>query len=150
MEDLSPEAIIKFLDMQPLPVEGGMLAQTWIDEHSSGIYYLLQRPQTSGLHRLRHVEIFQYHGGAPARMLLLHEDGRISEPVLGLSLAQGQRPQVVVPPRTWQATETLGQWSLLGTYMSPPYNDNEIEFGKAEALIPLYPSASARIRRLER
>jgi uncharacterized protein len=150
MEKLTPAVIIEKLSMQPLPVEGGMIAQSWRDDHSSAIYYLLEAPQTSGLHRLRNVEVFQFHGGAPAKMLLLHESGEVEEPVLGLDLRQGQRPQVVVPGGTWQATETLGEWSLLGTYMSPPYSDEDIDFGKSSILISLYPSVAERIRRLGR
>lgn len=32
-----PSDIVNLLGMKPLPVEGGMMVQTWMDEHSSAI-----------------------------------------------------------------------------------------------------------------
>ncbi|HEY8372175.1 MAG TPA: cupin domain-containing protein [Pseudonocardiaceae bacterium] len=145
---MDPERIVTELGLQPLPVEGGLWAQTWRDTHGSAIYYLLVAPDFSGLHRLAHPEVFAYHAGAPARMLLLYPDGRIEEPVLGPDLTAGQRPQVAVPAGVWQATEPLGTWSLLGTFMAPPYTDDVVEFACAADLVPRYPDHAERIRRL--
>jgi hypothetical protein len=114
------------LGLRPLPVEGGLWTQTYRDEHCSAIYYLLVDPAFSALHRLPHPEIWVHHAGAPARLTLI--DGDVEHPVLGPDLAAGQRPQVVVPAGTWQGCRTLGQWSLLGTFMAPPYSDDTVEF----------------------
>jgi uncharacterized protein len=147
---MSPEEIIEMLGLQPLPVEGGLYKENLQkNPHASAIYYMLVAPDVSRLHRLTHMEIFSYHAGAPARMLLLHPDGRIERPVLGMDLAAGERPQVIVPPDTWQATETLGEWSLLGTVMSPPYSDDNVTFADS-ALADDYPAAAEDIRRLAR
>ncbi|WP_073489005.1 cupin domain-containing protein [Streptoalloteichus hindustanus] len=150
MNRTHPEAarIIAALGLLPLPTEGGHWAQTWRDEHGSAIYYLLAAPEFSALHRLAHPEVFAHHVGAPARMFLAHPDGRVEEPVLGPDIDAGQRPQVVVPAGTWQATETLGAWSLLGTFMAPPYTDDVVEFAAAADLVARYPEHAERIRRL--
>jgi predicted cupin superfamily sugar epimerase len=145
---MTPESIIAALGLAPLPTEGGRWAQTWRDGHGSAIYYLLVAPEFSALHRLAHAEVFGYHAGAPARMLLAHADGRVTRPVLGPDLAAGQRPQVAVPAGTWQATEPLGAWSLLGTFMAPPYTDEAVEFARADDLAARYPEHTAEIRRL--
>ena len=143
------ELIIETLGLQPLPVEGGHWAQTWRDSNGTGIYYLLAAPEFSALHRLEHPEIYSFHAGAPARMLLLHPDGSVTRPVLGIDLAAGQRPQVAVPAGVWQATETTGAWTLLGTFMAPPYTDDCVTF--ADASLPAaYPAAAPDIRRLTR
>lgn len=139
--------IVAALGLQPLPVEGGHWAQTWRDANCTGIYYLLRSPEFSALHRLTHPEIYSFHAGAPARMLLLHPDGSVTRPVLGIDFAAGQRPQVTVPAGVWQATETLGEWSLLGTFMAPPYTDDCVTFGD-ETLAADYPAAAPDIRRL--
>lgn len=133
------------LGLAPLPVEGGLFAQSHRDEACSAIYYLLRRPQRSALHRLDRVEIYAFHDGAPARMLLLHPDGRITRPVLGLG--DGARPQVIVPAGTWQATETTGDYTLLGTVVVPPYTDDCVEFATAQ-LADRYPEAAVDVRRL--
>ncbi|GDY32974.1 cupin domain-containing protein [Gandjariella thermophila] len=145
---MEPAEIIEALGLAPLPTEGGRWAQTWRDAHGSAIYYLLVAPEFSALHRLAHPEVFAYHAGAPARMLLAHADGSVSRPVLGPDLVAGQRPQVAVPAGTWQATETLGAWSLLGTFMAPPYTDDAVEFGRAGELASRYPDHAGDIRRL--
>ncbi|WP_031465696.1 cupin domain-containing protein [Sciscionella sediminilitoris] len=138
---------ISELGLSPLPVEGGLWAQSHRDADSSGIYYLLQAPAFSALHRLDRAEVFLFHGGAPARMLLLHPDGSVTRPVLGVGA--GERPQVFVPANTWQATETLGDYSLLGTVVVPPYTEDCVRFADPE-LADRYPSAAADIRRLAR
>jgi len=131
--------ITALLGLHPLPVEGGMWAQAWRDEHCSAIYYLLAPPEISVMHVLDRVEIFFYHGGAPMRLTLLHPDGRMQRPVLGTDLAAGQRPQVIVPPGVWQAGESLGDWSLVSTAVSPPYVDECVRFGSAKALSARFP-----------
>lgn len=146
---MHPNEIIKALGLQPLPVEGGLYKENLNgDPNASAIYYMLVAPQFSRLHKLTSLEIFVYHAGAPAKMLLLHPDGRVERPVLGMDLAAGQRPQVVVPAGTWQATETTGEWSLLGTMMAPPYNDDIITYAEAGSLGEQYPTATEDISRL--
>lgn len=143
-----PQRVIEALGLQPLPVEGGWFAQTWRDEQATAIYYLLAAGEFSALHRLAHLEIYAYHAGAPTRMLLLCPDGEVRRPVLGPDLDAGQRPQIVVPAGVWQASETLGAWSLVGTVVVPPYTDDIVEFGTATELAAGYPAAVEAIRLL--
>jgi predicted cupin superfamily sugar epimerase len=144
---MGTEEIIRALGLRPLPVEGGLFAENVQDEHASSIYYLLLAHQFSALHRLTRMEIFVHHAGAPARMFLLHPDGLVRRPVLGMDLKAGQRPQVVVPAGTWQATETLGEWTLMGTVVSPPYTDDCVTFADEELALK-YPDHAEDIRRL--
>ena len=146
---VTPDGIVAALGLEPLPVEGGHWAQTWRDANGTGIYYLLTAPEFSALHRLTHPEIYSFHAGAPARMLLLHPDGSVTRPVLGIDLDAGQRPQVAVPAGVWQATETTGDWTLLGTFMAPPYTDDCVSFADG-SLAASHPAAAEDIRRLTR
>jgi len=142
-----PSDFVTHLGLQPLPVEGGRWAQSWRSADGSAIYYLLVAPELSAPHRLDRVEVWVHHAGAPAAMLLLHPDGSVERPVLGTDVAAGERPQVVVPAGTWQATVTLGSWSLLGTVVVPPYTDDCIEFESAAELARRYPEAAADLRK---
>lgn len=142
--------IIAALGLVPLLPEGGHVGETWRAEGSSAIYYLVERPDFSGLHRLEHVEIWAWHAGSPLRMLLLGPGGEIHRPVLGPDLAAGERPQVVVLPGWWQAAEPAGEWTLASTFMAPPYSEEIITFGDAAALAAAYPAAADDIRRLGR
>jgi predicted cupin superfamily sugar epimerase len=135
----TPQEITSILGLAPLPVEGGQWAQSWRSEDCSAIYYLLAAPEFSAVHRLDRVEIFTYHAGAPTRMWLI-ADGQVRTHVLGPDLAAGQRPQVAVPRGTWQAARTLGEWTLMGCVVTPPYTDDCVEFASAAGLAAEYPS----------
>ncbi|MBN8206516.1 cupin domain-containing protein [Microbacterium esteraromaticum] len=62
---LTADGIGEMLGMAPVPIEGGLYAQTWRDEQSTGIYYLMTPDDCSGLHALPGVELWSYHAGAP-------------------------------------------------------------------------------------
>lgn len=144
---LDPRRITDILGLEPLPIEGGLFTQSWRDETCSAIYYLLAAPEYSAFHRLDRIEIFAYHAGAPTRMLLL-DNGKVTEHVLGPDLAAGQRPQVTVRPGVWQAAETLGEWTLMGTVVVPPYTDGCVEFATGDELAAEYPADAERLRAL--
>jgi predicted cupin superfamily sugar epimerase len=146
-DPLTPQQIMDVLELGELDVEGGLFSQSWRDERCSAIYYLLVAPDFSALHRLEHLEIYHYHAGAPARFFLMR-DGRVREPVLGPDLAAGQRPQLAVPAGVWQASRPLGEWSLMGTVVVPPYTDDCVEFADARRLGAAYPEHAARIGEL--
>jgi predicted cupin superfamily sugar epimerase len=144
----SPEQIIELLRLSPLPGEGGMWAQTWIDAHGSGIYFLIRPHDPSHLHRLDGPELWHHYIGHSCRLLLLHPDGHITRPVLGTDLGAGERPCVAVPAGTWMAAETNGSYSLVGTTMAPAFNEGGFELGDSADLSSRYPSAADDIRRL--
>jgi len=144
----APADIAGALGLEPLPHEGGMFVQTLVDEHSTAIYYLLESPAVSAMHRLTSTEVFHFYAGSPARMLLLRPEGTVEEPVLGVDLAAGERPQVIVPAGTWQGTSSLGAWTLLGTTMAPGFTWDGFELGERAALVERWPGASVRIEEL--
>ncbi len=143
----TPSEITELLGLTPLPIEGGLFAQSWRSDTCSAIYYLLTAPEFSAVHRLDRIEIFTYHAGAPTRMLLL-ANGVARSVVLGADLAAGERPQVVVPAGTWQAASPMGEWTLMGCVVVPPYTDDCVEFGVADELAAEYPADADRIRAL--
>jgi hypothetical protein len=148
LRDVEPAAIVRALGLEPLPHEGGMFAQTLVDQHSTAIYYLLEPPAVSAMHRLTSTEVFHFYAGSSALMLLLHADGSTDEPVLGTDLARGERPQMIVPAGTWQGTSTLGGWTLLGTTMAPGFTWDGFELGERAALVAQWPDVRARIEEL--
>lgn len=147
---MKAERVIDLLGLQPLPTEGGMWAQTWRDEHSSAIYFLLRPGDFSAVHRVEGPEMWHHYAGAAAEMLLLYEDGSTAAPRLGDDLEAGERPFVAVPGRVWMAAAAVGDWSLVGTTMAPPFRVEEMEMGRASDLAERYPSVAGRIRSLIR
>ena len=143
-------AWVERLGLEPLEHEGGLFRRMHLDEHSSAIYYLLAAPDFSALHSLDSVEVYHWYAGSPVRLLLLHPDGRHEEVLLGPDHAAGQLPQAVVPPGVMQGSSSAGEWSLIGTTMSPPFRWEGFELGKRPELTAKYPAASERIAALTR
>lgn len=142
--------LIQALGLEPLPHEGGLYRQTYADQSSTAIYYLLAGGDFSALHRLTGPEVYHHYAGASVRLLLLEPDGQTREVVLGGDIAAGERPQVVVPAGVWQGSSSQGAWSLIGTTMSPPFSWDGFELGERAALAAAYPAAANRIAALTR
>ncbi len=135
MSDLSAGQIIALLGLTPLPHEGGMWAQTRIDAHSSGIYFLLRPGDSSQLHRLGGPETWHYYAGAPVQMVLLPPEGPAETPVLHNRITDGSRPQIQVEAGVAMGAYTTGDWSLVGTTMAPPYDPDTFELiGRSDAV----------------
>jgi hypothetical protein len=61
-----------------------------------------------------------------------------------------ERPQVTVPGGWWQACEPIGDWTLVSTFMAPPYAEDIVAFEGGAALAEAHPEHAERIRRLAR
>lgn len=142
------ETVIRELRLEPLPQEGGMYRRKFKDENSTSIYFLLEPDSPTMLHRLPGPELFHFYAGAPAKIHILGpEPGEARHPMLGIGLEEGERPQILVPGGTWQAAETTGSWSLVGTTMAPGFHWDRFEIGKPERLLPNWPEQRELIER---
>lgn len=156
MPSLTAEEMIAWLELKPLPVEGGFYRETYRAEESyrpgkalaTAIYYLLTPRTHSALHRLPADEIFHfYQGGAVTMLQLGPEGGKVL--TLGNDLRAGQQPQVVVPRGTWQGSFLAsGELALLGTTMAPGFDFSDYEAGGRAALLAEYPPFAELIHRL--
>jgi hypothetical protein len=142
------EEIARRLRLLPLPQEGGLFRETHRDARSSSIYFMLLDGMVSAIHRLDGMEVYHWYAGAPLRMLLLHPDGRVEQPVLGPDIAGGQQPQIHVPAGVWQGSSSAGEWTLVGTTMAPPFDWTGLHMGDVDELVAKYPRAATRIRAL--
>lgn len=148
-QELTGQRVAEVLRLAPHPEEGGQFAETFRDQASTAIYYLLSRGEISPMHRLgTRAEVFHHYAGAPMQMLHLHPDGSHDEPVLGPDLAAGQRPQIVIPAGVWQGASPLGDWSLVGCTVAPPFEFADFAHGDRDELIAGWPDTEARIRDL--
>ena len=147
MGELTPEEIVRILELEPLPGEGGLFRNTLDDGVSTAIYFLVERDRPTMLHRLPGSETFHFYMGAPARLLMLLPEGEVERPVLGTDLLANERPQMTVPGGRWQALETLGDWTLVGTTMAPGYHEEDFELAAREELLRGWPGAAELIRR---
>ena len=152
------DLIIKQLGLEPHP-ERGFYRQTYrasLDVPSSthgaaraastAIYFLVtaSEPDTY-LHRLKSDEIFHLYDGGPLDILRLFPDGAWDVARLGMDLAAGERPQVVIPAGTWFGTALAA-----GCTVAPGFDFADFELAAGPDLAARYPEAAARIQRMTR
>ncbi len=121
---MTPDSIIKSLDMQPHP-EGGWYKETWrnpTEPRSLGtaIYFLLEAHQHSHWHRVDADEMWHWYAGSAME---LHQfDGKVTTvEILGTDLVSGQRPQLLVPANDWQKSVPVDGWVLVGCTVCPGF-----------------------------
>ena len=158
-------AIIEQLGLEPHP-ERGYYRETYrsssdvhSDRHggrraaSTAIYFLVtaNEPATY-LHRLLSDEVFHLYDGGPLEIVRLFPDGRSDVAVLGMNLAAGERPQVVVPAGTWFGTTLRPGAShcLVGCTVAPGFDFADFELAEGPELESRYPALADRIRRMSR
>lgn len=124
---LSADEVVRRLELQRHP-EGGYFKETFRDDdgedgrsHGTAIYYLLPAGEISRWHRVDATEIWHFYAGAPMALSVSADGTSVSEQQLGPDIANGQRPQLVVPAHVWQSAETLGAWTLVGCTVSPGF-----------------------------
>lgn len=140
--------VIKYLDLKPLPYEGGMFRQTYVSNSkdsdrptSTAIYFLLTENNFSHLHRLPTDEVYHFYLGDRVEVLELFPDGTSKKTILGSDLANGEQPQYVSRAGAWQGLKVVegGKFALLGTTMAPGYVDTDYEHGERAELCEQYP-----------
>lgn len=160
---LSADDLIRTLNLQPHPKEGGFFRETYRSvessefpgyssarSHGTAIYYLLKPGTYSALHLLHSDEVFHFYLGGPVRMLQLLPDGTGREIVLGSRLDKGEQLQVVVPRGVWQGTclEPGSDFALLGCTVAPGFDYADYVHGARDELVNQYPQHRDMIERL--
>ncbi len=125
--------IINELGLTPHP-EGGHYRETWRAQTRDGaraagtaIYFLLSEGEVSHWHRVDAAEIWHWYAGAALELSIAQEGETPTPYLLGTDLADGERPQVIVPPNAWQSARSLGAWTLVGCTVSPGFEFEKFE-----------------------
>jgi uncharacterized protein len=87
---------------------------------------LLARGERSHWHRVDAAEVWHWYAGAPL-VLATAAEGSVARVVLGPNLANGERPQAVVPAHVWQSAESCGDWTLVGCTVAPGFEFSGFE-----------------------
>lgn len=135
--ELSP--LVAALNMQP-HVEGGWYKEEWKASYqipqsvlpdtysgprfsASSTYFLLHAHEISEWHTVLSDELWLWHSGSPVE-LKLGGNGENPENeevlILGMDIAAGQSPQVLVPAGVWQTARPLGDEPVLVTCVVAP------------------------------
>jgi len=166
---LSAEKIIKLLQLEQLPVEGGYFRQVFKssetiskDAFTKGRFvsdkiffthiYYLTTPENpySRMHRLVSDEIAYFYYGDPVNHILLYPDGSHEIMTMGKDLEAGQIPVMLLPKNVWQGSylQPGGKFALTGATMAPGWDDSDFELGDRQLLQAAYPDVADIIYRL--
>jgi predicted cupin superfamily sugar epimerase len=163
---MTADDLIRALNLQPHPVEGGFFRETYRSADTlprsvlpnnpgdrslgTAIYYLLTPQTVSALHLLPTDEIFHFYLGDPVQMLQLGPDGSSKKLLLGTNVLEGELPQTVVPGGVWQGSFLLpgGKFALLGATMAPGFDYADYRGADREALQKTYPGMDELIAKL--
>ena len=159
------QTIIELLGLEPHP-ERGYYRETYkaslsvqsaahdaARAASTAIYFLVTASEPATyLHRLKSDEIFHLYDGGPLEILRLFPDGTWDVARLGMNLAAGERPQIVIPAGTWFGTALTPGTShcLVGCTVAPGFDFADFELAEGPELEARYPGAADRIRRMSR
>lgn len=136
---MTADEVVRHLALAPHP-EGGYFRETFRDAAredgraaSTAIYYLLRAGERSRWHRVRDAaEVWHWYSGAPLRLDI---DGASHR--LGPDILAGEAPQAVVPAGSWQAAESLGDWTLVGCTVAPGFEFSSFEMAPPSWAPPL-------------
>ncbi len=143
--------VIQLLGLEPLIPEGGYFKRTYqskfdlqfkgeVRPSMSAIYYLVTPESFSALHQLTTDEIYHFYAGDPLELHMIAPSGEYRVQVLGMDLASGQVPQVVVPSGYWQCSKqkhnSIG-YSLVGTTVSPGFDFADFTLASHEDLLKM-------------
>ena len=152
---ISAQEIIKELNLEPLPEEGGFYRQTYRSQlkilktsdpateryAGTAIYFMLTPDSFSALHRLKFDEVYHFYSGDPVEMIQINDDGKLDRFLIGNNVVASQAPQVVAPKGVWQASRLAegGRWALMGATMAPGFENADFEMASSKALLQSYP-----------
>lgn len=152
------EEIMRQYDLRPHP-EGGFYRRTYRSADripagalpsefgsdrpcSTAIYFLLGLNDMSRLHRIRQDETWHFYLGGPLRLVMLDDTGRFTEVTLGPHIQNGQEVQYTVPKGCWFGARPLPEspYAFVGCTVAPGFDFADLEIGRRDELIRLYPA----------
>ncbi len=164
---LSAQDVIRLLNLQPHPIEGGhfreshrsdlTLPASALPAHriersaSTAIYYLLIAGAVSEMHQLPGEEVYHHYLGDPLETLLLYPDGHGELRIVGNDLANGREPQMTIAGDVWQgSTPAAGPhgFALIGATMAPGFDYADYRRGHRATLQAGWPKFAERIGQL--
>lgn len=156
----SADDLITQLQLEAHP-EGGYYKSTYAASEAvatsngsrpiyTSIYFLLRSTDISHLHRLQSDELWYYHGGSPLTVHMIYPDGTYEAKKLGLNIANGETPQILVPKHTifGSSVDDADTFSLVGCMVAPGFDFADFELFTQEELLKDYPQHETVIRKM--
>ena len=136
---MTADDLVSFLELKPHP-EGGWYKETYRSKMEregrcvmTAIYYLLRAGETSRWHRVKDAdEVWTWIAGG-VLSFTRSVDGKHAEPLrLGMDLAAGAVPQLVVPAGAWQTASAESDFVLVSCIVAPGFDFAGFEFAPSD------------------
>lgn len=164
----SKEILIEMLDLQPHP-EGGFFKETYRsnetihnahltgdykgDRHySTAIFFMLTSDMFSAFHRIEQDELWHFHQGSAIELHTISESGEHTKHIIGNDIANGEKPQLVVPGKYWFAAKVIQQnaHSLVSCTVAPGFDFRDFVLPSRLELVNLFPQHELVIQEFTR
>jgi len=108
---------------------------------ATGIYFLLEEGEFSAFHRIAADEMWHFYDGHSLRIYDIDPEGQLTVHKLGLDIAQGEQPQLVISAGHWFASrvEVPGGFALVGCTVAPGFDFADFELATKDNLQAVYP-----------
>ncbi len=166
MDNLTIAEIVSHYQMLPHP-EGGYYKETYKSStliphnalpqsftgdraFSTAIYFLLDKGNFSGFHRIKSDECWHFYAGQTLHVYVLYDDGKLETIKLGRDVLNGETFQFVVPANAWFASEPApgSTFSFVGCTVAPGFDFADFELAEAEELSKEFPQHESVVKRL--
>lgn len=159
---MDADYLINHLGMEPHP-EGGFYKRTFESDEMiatesqsaqrrlyTSICFLLRSEDISHFHRLKSDELWYFHAGSALSVHIIDKSGRYRVEKLGLDMANGEKPQVLVPKGSifGSSVETENAFSLVGCMVAPGFDFADFELFTQNELLSQFPAHEGIIRKL--
>jgi predicted cupin superfamily sugar epimerase len=159
---LNPQDIIQHFNMLPHP-EGGFYKEVYRSKGSfdrlpkpfegdrnfcTSILFLLTRGQVSHFHRILSDELWHYYLGDPLKVYEIDSEKELKITTLGPDILNGQYLQYCVPADRYFASESTGEFTVVGCSVSPGFDFQDFHLPHYKELLEQYPQHSTIIDRL--
>jgi predicted cupin superfamily sugar epimerase len=161
---MNAQLLIDRLRLHPHP-EGGYFRETYrstetisIDgfdgdrNYSTAIYFMLTSENFSAFHRIKQDEVWHFYAGSSLYVHVIDTSGKYVRHVVGVDVANGAVPQLVVKAGDWFGSTVVeaNSFSLVGCTVAPGFDFRDFEMAKREDLLTLFPDHEEIIHRLTR
>lgn len=150
--------LISDLQLQKHP-EGGWFSRVYsapyslqnIDRAISGsIYFLLGKREVSHFHQIDCDEIWYYHKGCGLKIYLIYSDGQLHQEILGINIAKGEKPMVIIPKGAIFAAENIiiDDFTLISCVTTPQFTFEGFKLFTQAELLKKYPEHCHIIKKM--
>lgn len=153
---------IEFLHMEKHP-EGGYYKSSFTSINQmefaahdgerplyTSIYFLLRSEDLSHFHRLKSDELWYFHAGSALTVHMIDEEGEYRQERLGIGIADGGKPQVLVKKGSifGSTVDSENSFSLVGCMVATGFDFKDFELFTQQQLMQDYPQHQEIIERL--